>query len=526
MSAEWYKTAVFYECYVRAFCDGDGDGHGDFKGLLSKIDYLHDLGVDCVWLCPFYPSPLIDDGYDISDYCAVDPKYGSLADLQACIAAFHARGMRVIGDLVLNHTSDQHPWFLESRASRDNPKRDWYVWSDSDQTYQGVRVIFNDVLESNWTYDESRGQYYWHRFYPQQPDLNYDNPEVQAAMLGVVDFWLGLGMDGFRVDAVTYLFEREGTTCDNLPETHAFLRQLRAHIDEHWPGRALLCEANLWPEDLISYFGVGDEFHMAFHFPLMPRCFMALKQESRQSLTEILARTPAIPESCQWALFLRNHDELTLEMVSPEEREFLWAHYAPDPRMRLNLGIRRRLAPLLGGDSQQIALLHALLLSLPGSPVLYYGDEIGMGDNIWLSDRNGVRTPMQWDGGPQAGFSAAEGLYAPVIHTGDFAYPGVNVAEQAARPDSWLNHLRAMLACRKNYSVFGLGALQLDLRQPEAVLAYWLTWEGQRVWVGLNFSSQGQKISPPTPTEVLLGGLEASTEGPQLGPYGFVWLLA
>jgi maltose alpha-D-glucosyltransferase/alpha-amylase len=529
MSAEWYKTAVFYECYVRAFCDGDGDGHGDFKGLLSKIDYLHELGVDCVWLCPFYPSPLVDDGYDISDYCAVDPKYGTLDDLKACIDAFHARGMRVIGDLVLNHSSDQHTWFQESSSSRHNPKRDWYVWSPTDQKYQGVRVIFNDVLDSNWTYDETTQEYYWHRFYPQQPDLNYDNPAVQAEMLKVADFWLGLGMDGFRVDAVTYLYEREGTTCDNLPETHLFLQTFRAHIDQHWPDRVLLCEANLWPEDLISYFGAGDEFNMAFHFPLMPRYFMALKQHNRRSLVEILERTPAIPANCQWAVFLRNHDELTLEMVTPEEREFMWAEYAPEPRMRLNLGIRRRLAPLLNGDQQQIELLHALLFSLPGSPVLYYGDEIGMGDNIWLPDRNGVRTPMQWSAGPQGGFSSAasQQLYAPVIQAAPFGYPQVNVAAHQADSESLWQRLRQMIALRKQYPAFGLGDFTFDLTPNEAVLSYRRTWEGQQLWVGLNFSPHAQTIPAPIPQAVppILGELGQGATIWTLAPYGFAWIL-
>lgn len=531
MSAEWYKTAIFYECYSRAFSDGNGDGHGDFKGLLSKIDYLHELGVDCVWLCPFYPSPLVDDGYDISDYTGIDPKYGTLDDLKACIDAFHARGMRVIGDLVLNHTSDQHAWFLESRSSRDNPKRDWYVWSDTDQKYQGVRIIFNDVLDSNWTYDETTGQYYWHRFYPQQPDLNYDNPEVQAEMLKVADFWLGLGMDGFRVDAVTYLYEREGTTCDNLPETHEFLKVFRAHINQHWPGRVLLCEANLWPNELISYFGEGDEFNMAFHFPLMPRCFMALKQHNRTSLVEMLKSTPAIPANSQWGVFLRNHDELTLEMVTPAEREFMWAEYAPDPRMRLNLGIRRRLAPLLNNDRRQIELLHALLLSLPGSPVLYYGDEIGMGDNIWLHDRNGVRTPMQWENSANAGFSTADPstLYAAPVQDAVFGYAQVNVADAQSDPESLWHTLRQMIATRKAHDVFGLGTLEFDLTDNEAVLSYWRSQEAHAIWVSLNFSDQSQTIPLPAinqPLSLLGQGLpdQASTTI-TLPPYGYCWLM-
>ncbi len=365
----WYKSAVFYECYLRAFCDGNGDGHGDLRGFLSKVDYLQALGVDCVWLCPYYPSPLFDDGYDVADFYNIHPDYGTLADLQACIAALHTRGIRIIADLVMNHTSEQHPWFVESRSSRDNPRRDWYVWSDTDQRYREARIIFLDTEPSNWTYDAPSGQYYWHRFYAQQPDLNYDNPAVQDEMLKVVDFWLGMGLDGFRVDAVPYLFEREGTNGENLPETHQYLKRLRAHVDRLWPGRLLLCEANQLPVQVREYFGDDDEFHMGFHFPVMPRLFMALKQQDRTSIVDILEQTPPIPPQAQWGIFLRNHDELTLEMVTPEEREFMWAAYAPEARMRLNLGIRRRLAPLLDHDRRRIELLNTLLFGLPGSPV-------------------------------------------------------------------------------------------------------------------------------------------------------------
>jgi maltose alpha-D-glucosyltransferase/alpha-amylase len=403
----WYKDAVFYELYVRAFCDGDGDGHGDFKGLIQKLDYLRELGVDCIWLLPVYPSPLLDDGYDVADFYGIHPDYGTRDDFKALLDEAHKRGLRVVADLVLNHTSDQHPWFKEARTSRDSPRRGYYVWSDTDQKYRDARIIFIDSQASNWAYDPQSGQYYWHRFFSHQPDLNYDNPEVQQAMLDVVRFWLDLGVDGFRADAVPYLFEREGTSCENLPETHAYLKRLRAFIEDNYPGRILLSEANQWPEDTRAYFGGGDEFHMAFHFPAMPRIFMALARGDRQPILDILARTPPIPESCQWCNFLRCHDELTLEMVSEEERAFMWDFYAPEPRMRLNLGIRRRLAPLLDNDRRKIELANSILFTMPGSPIIYYGDEIGMGDNIWLEDRDGVRTPMQWSGEENAGFSTA-----------------------------------------------------------------------------------------------------------------------
>ena len=413
----WYKNAVFYEVYVRAYSDSDGDGHGDLHGLTQKLDYLKELGVDCIWLLPIYPSPLRDDGYDIADYYGILGEYGSLNDFKVLLDSAHRKGIRVITDLVLNHTSDQHPWFQAARSDRNSPYRDYYVWSDTDQRYQDARIIFLDTETSNWTWDEVAGQYYWHRFYASQPDLNFDNPAVQQEMLKVVDHWLEMGVDGFRVDAVPYLFEREGTECENLPETHAYLKSLRRHVDEHFPGRVLLCEANQWPQDVRPYFGDGDEFHMGFHFPIMPRIYMALKKEDASSLRWILERTPPIPDNCQWCTFLRNHDELTLEMVTEEERQWMWQEYAGEPRMRLNLGIRRRLAPLLDNNQRKIALANSLLFSLPGSPTIYYGDEIGMGDNIWLPDRNGVRTPMQWKPDTNAGFSTAnpDELYSPLI---------------------------------------------------------------------------------------------------------------
>jgi maltose alpha-D-glucosyltransferase / alpha-amylase len=401
----WYKNAVFYEISVRAFKDSNDDGRGDLRGLTEKLDYLQTLGVDCIWIMPIYPSPLNDDGYDIADYYSVDSAYGSLDDLKVLIEAAHQRDIRLVMDLVLNHTSDAHPWFQAARADKNSPYRDYYVWSDTNEKYKDARIIFVDTETSNWTWDEQAGQYFWHRFYASQPDLNFDNLKVQEEMLNVARFWLDLGIDGFRADAVPYLFEREGTNCENLPETHVYLKKLRKFMDEHYPERILLCEANQWPEDVRPYFGDGDEFHMGFHFPIMPRIYMALKKGRFEDMQQIMQRTPPIPENCQWCTFLRNHDELTLEMVTEEERQWMWKEYAPDPRMKLNLGIRRRLAPLLDNDRRKIELANSLLFTLPGAPIVYYGDEIGMGDNLDLFDRNGVRTPMQWDDSPNAGFT-------------------------------------------------------------------------------------------------------------------------
>jgi maltose alpha-D-glucosyltransferase / alpha-amylase len=414
----WYKDAIIYEVHVRAFRDANDDGVGDVRGLIEKLEYLRDLGVTTLWLLPFYPSPLRDDGYDIAAYKDIHPAYGTLRDFKLFMREARRQGLQVITELVLNHTSDQHPWFQRARRARvGTSARDFYVWSDSPDRYSEARIIFKDFETSNWSWDQTAGAYYWHRFYSHMPDLNYDNPDVRAAMFDVVDFWLELGVDGLRLDAVPYLFEREGTNCENLPETFAFLEELRAHIDERFPGRMLLAEANQWPEDAVAYFGTGNRAHMAYHFPLMPRMFMATRMEDRYPVVDILTQTPPIPETCQWAIFLRNHDELTLEMVTDEERDYMWAEYASDPRMKANIGIRRRLAPLLENDLDQIELFTALLLSLPGSPVLYYGDEIGMGDNIWLGDRDGVRTPMQWTPDRNAGFSMAnpQRLYLPVI---------------------------------------------------------------------------------------------------------------
>ncbi|HVW45419.1 MAG TPA: maltose alpha-D-glucosyltransferase [Solirubrobacterales bacterium] len=455
----WFKTAVFYEIYVRGFFDGNGDGMGDFRGLIEKLDYLQWLGVDCVWLLPMYPSPLRDGGYDISGFDGIHPDYGSLADFERFVGEAHQRGIRVIADLVMNHTSSAHPWFQEARSDPTSPKRDWYVWSDSPTRYDEVRIIFVDTEKSNWTWDDKAGAYYWHRFFSHQPDLNYDNPEVQEAMLDTLRFWLDRGLDGFRLDAVPYLYEREGTSCENLEETHAYLKRVRAEIDRNYPDRVLLAEANQWPADVVDYFGDGDECHMAFHFPVMPRLFMALRREDATPIVEILEQTPEIPDSCQWGLFLRNHDELTLEMVTEEEREYMYAEYAMDPRAKLNIGIRRRLAPLLDNGRDEIELMTAVLFSLPGSPIIYYGDEIGMGDNVYLGDRDGVRTPMQWTGDRNGGFSTGDfaQIYAPPSMDPVYGYQAVNVEAQLRTPTSQLRWLRRFIALRKEHPVFGLG---------------------------------------------------------------------
>jgi maltose alpha-D-glucosyltransferase/alpha-amylase len=459
----WFKTAVFYEIHLRGFFDGNGDGSGDFVGLTEKLDYLQWLGVDCIWLLPMYDSPLKDGGYDIADYRTVHPDYGTMADATAMIEAAHERGMRVIADLVMNHTSSEHPWFQRARhAPPGSPERDWYVWSDSDDVYSDARIIFTDTEASNWTWDPVAGAYYWHRFFSHQPDLNFDNPAVREAMTDNLRHWLDAGLDGFRLDAVPYLFEREGTNCENLPETHAFLKEVRATIDREYPDRVLLAEANQWPEDVVEYFGDGDECHMAFHFPVMPRMFMAVRREEATPIYEILERTPGIPESCQWGLFLRNHDELTLEMVTDEERDYMYSEYAKDPRMKLNVGIRRRLAPLLDNGRDEMELMHAILFSLPGSPVLYYGDEIAMGDNVFLGDRDGVRTPMQWSSDRNGGFSRADfaQLYAPAQMDPVYGYQAVNVEAALRTPTSLLRWIRRFIALRKEHPVFGMGTYE------------------------------------------------------------------
>ncbi|HET9117085.1 MAG TPA: maltose alpha-D-glucosyltransferase [Pseudonocardiaceae bacterium] len=474
----WYKRAVFYEVLVRAFHDHDGNGTGDLIGLTQKLDYLEWLGIDCLWLPPFYASPLRDGGYDISDFRAVLPEFGTVEDFVVLLDEAHKRGIRVVTDLVMNHTSDQHPWFQESRRDPEGPYGDFYVWNDKDTGYAGARIIFVDTETSNWTHDPVRGQFYWHRFFAHQPDLNYENPAVGEAMIDVLRFWLDLGIDGFRLDAVPYLFEEEGTNCENLPRTHEFLKRCRKVVDDEYPDRVLLAEANQWPADVVAYFGDpavgGDECHMAFHFPLMPRIFMAVRRESRFPISEILAQTPAIPSGAQWGIFLRNHDELTLEMVTDEERDYMYSEYVKDPRMRANIGIRRRLAPLLDNDRNQLELFTALLLSLPGSPVLYYGDEIGMGDNIWLGDRDGVRTPMQWTPDRNAGFSGCDPgrIYLPVIMDPVYGYQAVNVEAQASASQSLLHWTRRMIQVRREHPAFGLGDfIELGSSNP-SVLAY------------------------------------------------------
>jgi maltose alpha-D-glucosyltransferase / alpha-amylase len=458
----WFKHAVFYEIHTRAFFDANDDGSGDLRGVTEKLDYLQWLGIDCIWLLPIYPSPLRDGGYDIADFNNVHEHYGNVEDFRLLVEGAHQRGIRVIADLVMNHTSADHPWFQASRTDPAGPYGDWYVWSDKDDRWPEARIIFLDTEPSNWSWDPVRGQYYWHRFFSHQPDLNYDNPAVQTAMLDVLRFWLDLGIDGFRMDAIPYLYERDGTNGENLAETHEFLRRVRAEIDAAYPDRVLLAEANQWPEDVVEYFGEGDECHMCFHFPVMPRMFMSLRREEATPIYEILNRTPAIPENCQWGLFLRNHDELTLEMVTDEERDYMYAEYAKDPRMKLNLGIRRRLAPLLDNGRDEIQLLYAIMFSLPGSPVLYYGDEIGMGDNIFLGDRDGVRTPMQWTGDRNGGFSRADfaQLYLPPLMDPVYGFAAVNVEAQLRTPTSFLRWLRRFVALRKQHPVFGLGTYE------------------------------------------------------------------
>src|SRR5438477_7838667 len=459
----WYKDAILYELHVKAFFDSNDDGIGDFRGLIEKLDYLQDLGVTALWLLPTYPSPQRDDGYDISDYMNVQPAYGNLEDFEAFVEAAHSRGLRVITELVMNHTSDQHAWFQAARSGPESPQRDYYVWSDTDERYPDARIIFIDTEKSNWTWDPVAKQYYWHRFFGHQPDLNFDNPAVVDAVIDVMKFWLDLGVDALRLDAVPYLCVREGTSNENLAETHAVLKRIRRELDAAGRNRMLLAEANQWPSDVRAYFGDGDECHMAFHFPLMPRMFMALRQEDRHAITEILNQTPDIPDTSQWALFLRNHDELTLEMVTDEERDYMYSVYADDPQMRINVGIRRRLAPLLENSRRRIELLNILLFSLPGTPIIYYGDEIGMGDNIYLGDRNGVRTPMQWSSDRNGGFSRADParLYAPPIMHPVYGYQAINVEAQERYPFSLLNWTKRLIGMRKQHRVFGPGSLEI-----------------------------------------------------------------
>ncbi len=492
----WYKDAIIYQIHVRSFYDSNADGIGDFQGLAQRLDYVQELGANAIWLMPFFPSPLRDDGYDISDYRSVHPSYGTLQDFRTFLNTAHDLGIRVIIEMVLNHSSDQHPWFQESRSSPDTPRRDWYVWSDTDNKYRGTRIIFLDTEMSNWAWDPVSKQYYWHRFFSHQPDLNWDNPAVRNAMWEVMKFWLDMGVDGFRLDAVPYLIEREGTNCENLPETHEIIKDLRRQVDQHFPGAMLLAEANQWPADLRPYFGNGDEFHMAFHFPLMPRMFMGLRLEDRKPITEILQQTPDIPANCQWCLFLRNHDELTLEMVTDVERDYMYDMYATDKAMRLNLGIRRRLAPLLDNDRRRIELMNGMLLSMPGTPIIYYGDEIGMGDNIYLGDRNGVRTPMQWGAGWNGGFSTAdpERLYSPPILNPVYGYPAVNVLSQKRTEHSLLSWMKHIIKIRRSSQVFGSGSIEFLYPANHRVLAYIRQLGKETVLVVNNLSNAAQAV--------------------------------
>jgi maltose alpha-D-glucosyltransferase/alpha-amylase len=533
----WYKRAIIYELPVKSFCDSNGDGIGDFPGLIEKLDYIESLGVTCLWLLPFFASPLRDDGYDISDYRQIHPSYGTLDDFRRFLDAAHQRGLHVVVEFVLNHTSDEHAWFQRARqAPRGSPERDYYVWSDTDERYRDARIIFLDSERSNWAWDPVAQSYYWHRFFHHQPDLNYDNPAVLQELLQIIDFWMGLGVDGFRLDAVPYLVEREGTSCENLPDTHAVLKAIRRHVDERWPHCMLLAEANQWPADVCAYFGRGDECHMAYHFPLMPRMFMGLHLEDRHPIVDIMRQTPAIPDVCQWALFLRNHDELTLEMVTDDERDYMYLAYSADPQARLNLGIRRRLAPLVGNNRRRIELLNSLLFSFPGTPIVYYGDEIGMGDNTYLGDRNGVRTPMQWTSDRNARFSRADParLYSPVIMDPIYGYQAVNVESQERDGSSLLQWMKNLIELRKLFPAFGSGSLDFLDPANRKVLAYVRRHGADVILCVANLSRTVQPVELDlsalaglTPVE-MLGYTEFPVIGRlpyvlTLGPYGFYW---
>ena len=534
----WYKDAVIYELHVKAFFDSNADGIGDFPGLMQKLDYLQDLGVTCIWLLPFFPSPLRDDGYDIADYRNVHPSYGTLDDFKAFLAAAHGSDLQVMIELVINHTSDQHPWFQAARnAPPGSPERDYYVWSDSDEKYRDARIIFTDTEKSNWTWDPIAKAYFWHRFFSHQPDLNFDNPRVLEEVLSMMRFWLDIGVDGLRLDAIPYLVERDGTNCENLPETHAVIKKIRAAMDADYANRTILAEANQWPSDVRPYFGDGDECHMAFHFPVMPRIYMALRQEDRLPIVDIMKQTPDIPDTCQWGLFLRNHDELTLEMVTSDERDYMYLAYSADPRTRINLGIRRRLAPLMDNNRRRIELLNSLLFSLPGTPIVYYGDEIGMGDNVYLGDRNGVRTPMQWNPDRNAGFSRANPamLYSPVIMDPVWGYQALNVEAQQSDPSSLLSWMRNMIALRKLFRVFGRGTLEFLAPANRKILAYLRRLDDEQVLCVMNLSRFAQAVDLEIPELAgmvpveMLGYVEFPRIGRQpyrltLGPYGFLWL--
>jgi maltose alpha-D-glucosyltransferase / alpha-amylase len=534
----WFKDAIIYELHVKAFADSNADGIGDFPGLMQRLDYLQNLGITCIWLLPFFPSPQRDDGYDIADYMNVNPSYGTMEDFKAFLAAAHERELQVMIELVINHTSDQHPWFKAARnAPAGSPERDYYVWSDSDQKYKDARIIFTDTEKSNWTWDPVAKAYFWHRFFSHQPDLNFDNPRVLEEMLTVMRFWLDMGVDGVRLDAIPYLVERDGTSCENLPDTHVIIKEVRRAMDAGYSNRIILAEANQWPSDVRPYFGDGDECHMAFHFPVMPRIYMALRQEDRLPIVDIMTQTPAIPETCQWGLFLRNHDELTLEMVTSDERDYMYLAYSADPRTRINLGIRRRLAPLMDNNRRRIELLNSLLFSLPGTPIVYYGDEIGMGDNVYLGDRNGVRTPMQWNPDRNAGFSRANPamLYSPVIMDPVWGYQALNVEAQQSDPSSLLNWMRNMIALRKLFRVFGRGTLEFLTPANRKILAYLRRLDGEQILCVMNLSRFAQPVdlelsemAGMTPVE-MLGFVEFPpiTKQPYrliLGPYGFFWL--
>ena len=533
----WYKDAIIYQIHVKSYRDSNRDGFGDLNGLVEKLDYIQSLGVNTLWLLPFYPSPLRDDGYDISEYKAINPTYGTLEDFQRLLDQSHRRGLKVITELVINHTSDQHPWFQRSRrAPKGSPERDWYVWTDDPTKYEGTRIIFTDTEQSNWTWDPVAEQFFWHRFFSHQPDLNFDNPDVRAAVIDAMSFWLDMGVDGLRLDAIPYLVERDGTNCENLPETHVVLKELRAAMDAKYDDRIFLAEANQWPADVRPYFGDGDECHMAFHFPLMPRMYMALRKEDHTPIVDIMRQTPEIPAECQWAIFLRNHDELTLEMVTDEERDYMYSEYAKDPRMRINVGIRRRLAPLLDNGRRQIELMNALLFSMPGTPIVYYGDEIGMGDNVYLGDRNGVRTPMQWNAYHNAGFSEADNaaLYAPPVVDVPFGYTGVNVEAQERTSTSLLRWTRRTIQVRQKSRAFGRGTFEVLTPDNRRVLVFLRRYEGDVVLCVNNLSRFAQPVeldlSPFdgwTPVE-LYGDQAFPRIGElpyflTLGPHNFYW---
>ncbi len=533
----WYKDAIIYQLHIKAYRDSNADGFGDFRGLTEHLPYIEQLGANTIWVLPFYPSPLKDDGYDIAAYEEIHPTYGTIEDFRAFLQAAHERGIRVLTELVINHTSDQHPWFqLARRAPKDSPERNWYVWSDDPNKYAGSRIIFTDTEKSNWTWDPEAQQFYWHRFFSYQPDLNFDNPAVLEAVINVMRFWLRMGVDGLRLDAIPYLVEREGTNCENLPETHAILRKLRAVIDAEFPNRILLAEANQWPSDVRPYFGNADECHMAFHFPVMPRMYMALRKEDRTPVVDIMRQTPEIPSECQWAIFLRNHDELTLEMVTDDERDYMYREYAKDPRMRINVGIRRRLTPLMESGRRQIELMNALLMSLPGTPIIYYGDEIGMGDNIYLGDRNGVRTPMQWSADRNAGFSEADtaALYSPLIVDPPYGYHTVNVAAQERVPTSLLRWMRRLIAVRQEYKAFGRGTWEPVDAANRRVLVFLRKYRDETILCVNNLSRFAQFVELDlraftglVPLELWSkNGFPPIGELPYLltlGPHNFLW---